>query len=197
MRLSNTRREGASAALDSPGGRLRAQAPGAIEEVLELYGPELLGLAQLLLGNRQDAEDVLIDTVTTAWLRAHQLRDTTALRPWLFRILTNHSFALKRRLARRLGARSLEFAEISGSDMIGVTDRMDLLAAIRQLPEQMQAALLLRYYADLTVDEIAEALGKSPNTVKNQLRAAHVRLRHQLLEGARPSPQERHYGSRD
>ena len=50
------------------------------------------------------------------------------------------------------------------------------------LPAQMRAALVLRYYADLSVDEVATALGKSPNTIKAQLQAALDRLRLHLAD---------------
>ena len=46
----------------------------------------------------------------------------------------------------------------------------------------MRAAVVLRYYADLPVDEVAAALGKSPNTIKAQLQTALDRLRRSLAD---------------
>ena len=59
---------------------------------------------------------------------------------------------------------------------------MALLEGIAELPVQMRAAVVLRYYADLPVDEVAAALGKSPNTIKAQLQTALDRLRAALAE---------------
>ena len=62
------------------------------------------------------------------------------------------------------------------------SERLSILQAIDQLPIQMRAAVVLRYYADLTVEGVAAALGKSPNTIKSQLQTALDRLRHTLAE---------------
>jgi RNA polymerase sigma factor (sigma-70 family) len=60
--------------------------------------------------------------------------------------------------------------------------RLTLLDGIDALPVQMRAAVVLRYYADLSVDEVAAALGKSPNTIKAQLQTALDRLRVHLAD---------------
>jgi RNA polymerase sigma factor (sigma-70 family) len=60
--------------------------------------------------------------------------------------------------------------------------RTALLRGLEELPPKMRAAVVLRYYADLTVDECARALGKSPNTIKAQLQEGLDRLRVQLAE---------------
>jgi len=60
--------------------------------------------------------------------------------------------------------------------------RLALLDGMAGLPLQIRAAVVLRYYADLSVDEVAAALGKSPNTIKAQLQTALDRLRLHLAE---------------
>jgi RNA polymerase sigma factor (sigma-70 family) len=62
------------------------------------------------------------------------------------------------------------------------SQRIALLAGVDELPPQMRAAVVLRYYADLPVDGVAAALGKSPNTIKAQLQTALDRLRGHLSE---------------
>jgi RNA polymerase sigma factor (sigma-70 family) len=57
----------------------------------------------------------------------------------------------------------------------------------------MRAAVVLRYYADLPVEEVAKALGKSPNTIKAQLQTALDRLRTSLADsGSAPDREARH-----
>ena len=63
--------------------------------------------------------------------------------------------------------------------------RLSLLDGVDRLPTQMRAALVLRYYADLPVEEVAAALGKSPNTIKAQLQTALDRQGHRR---AGPAP---------
>jgi RNA polymerase sigma factor (sigma-70 family) len=68
-----------------------------------------------------------------------------------------------------------------------------LLNGLSTLPPAMRAAVVLRYYADLSVDEVAAALGKSPNTIKAQLQTALDRLRVNLAEPAViPATEARH-----
>ena len=57
----------------------------------------------------------------------------------------------------------------------------------------MRAAVVLRYYADLSVEEVATALGKSPNTIKAQLQTALDRLRIRLAEPVGASLGEAHH----
>jgi DNA-directed RNA polymerase specialized sigma24 family protein len=56
----------------------------------------------------------------------------------------------------------------------------------------MRAAIVLRYYADLSVEEVAAALGKSPNTIKAQLQTGLDRLRVHLADPIGPSLREAH-----
>jgi len=56
-------------------------------------------------------------------------------------------------------------------------DRIDVAAALARLPLQMRAVITLRYVADLTVDEISAATGKSKNTIKSELRIGLRRMR--------------------
>ena len=58
--------------------------------------------------------------------------------------------------------------------------RLTLLREVGRLPLRMRAAVVLHYYADLPVDVVAATLGRSPNTIKAQLRVALKRLREQL-----------------
>ena len=74
------------------------------------------------------------------------------------------------------------------------TDRVALFAGLAELPPAMRAAVVLRYYADLPVEEIAEALGKSPNTIKTQLREALARLRRSLDDRVVTPAPELHHG---
>jgi RNA polymerase sigma factor (sigma-70 family) len=74
---------------------------------------------------------------------------------------------------------------IQGGDLASESsDRVVILQAVGALPIQMRAAVVLRYYADLPVEAVAAALGKSPNTIKAQLQTALNRLRRTLAEPA-------------
>ena len=95
---------------------------------------------------------------------------------------TNKALTVRRSTAR-IADLSLVPEPIARRDIAAdATDRVALLAAVSSLPIQMRAAVVLRYYADLSVEGVAEALGKSPNTIKAQLQVAMDRLRRSLAE---------------
>ena len=92
------------------------------------------------------------------------------------RIATNHALGMRRSRARVVRLHLVP--EAGGHDHgAASTDRVALLDGVADLPIQMRAAVVLRYYADMTVEDVAIALNKSPNTIKAQLQTALDRLR--------------------
>ena len=171
---------------------LRRRRPETLGDLLSAYGRELQAVAYLILRDGAEAEDVVIETLLTAFERGGAIRDERALRAWLLRVATNHALAV-----RRKGSRVVRLDVVpdraSAFDLGGESsDRVALLAGIATLPEQIRAAVVLRYYADLTVDEVATALGKSPNTIKAQLQTALDRLRIHLADPVGASIPEAH-----
>ena len=157
---------------------LRARDARALERVLEKHGAEIQAVAYLILRNERDAEETLADTLVTAWRKAASLRDPSRLRSWLLTTATR--LALRRRRGVRPQVVSLELApELADRDRSPV-DRLALQQAINELPPRMRAVLALHDLADLSLAEVAVALGRSENTVKTQLREARSRLRRAL-----------------
>ena len=161
---------------------LRRRRPETLAVLLETYGRELQGVAYLILRDRADAEDVVIETLLTAFERGGSIRDERALRAWLLRVATNHALGVRRRTGRVV--RLSVVPDVPSASDVGSesSTRIALLDGIADLPAQIRAAVVLRYYADLSVDEVAQALGKSPNTIKAQLQTALDRLRIHLAD---------------
>jgi RNA polymerase sigma factor (sigma-70 family) len=162
---------------------LRRGEPAVLAELLERYGREIQAVAYLILRDRAEAEDVLMDTLVTALGRASTLRDPAALRPWLLRIATNQALGRRRRGLRLVSGTVIPEIPTSAPDD---AERLAVLAALDGLPPRTRAAVVLHYYADLSVADVATAMGTSPNTVKTQLRQALDRLRTSLAEPAVP-----------
>jgi len=163
---------------------LRRRRPEALEDLLAAYGRELQGAAYLILRDRADAEDVVIQTLLTAWEKAGSIRDERALRSWLYRVATNHALQIRRSGARVVRLEVVPDTHAPGDLARHSTDHVALMSAIDTLPRRTRAAVVLRYYADLPVEEVAAAMGTSPNTVKTQLREALAQLRLRLAETA-------------
>lgn len=161
---------------------LRRRRPETLGQLLEAYGRELQSVAYLVLRDRAEAEDVVIETLLTAFERGGTIRDERALRAWLLRVATNEALGRLRRTSRLVRLEVAPDTAGTGDLASEATTRLALLDGVDGLPIQMRAALVLRYYADLSVDEVAIALGKSPNTIKAQLQAALDRLRIHLAD---------------
>ncbi len=153
---------------------LRHHRPEVLDDLLCRYGREIQGVAHLILRDREAAEDVMVDTLLAALERGDQLRDPERLRPWLLAIATNRALASRRRSARVVQLHVMPDRAGRASD---ADARIALLACVDRLAPRMRAAIVLRYYADLPVREVAGALGTSENTVKTQLREALANVR--------------------
>jgi RNA polymerase sigma-70 factor (ECF subfamily) len=161
---------------------LRRRRPGTLADLLAAYGRELQAVAYLILRDRSEAEDVVIETLLTAYERGGAIRDERALRAWLLRVATNQALGRRRRTGRLVRLDLAPDTAGTGDLASESSTRITLLDGIDRLPTQIRAAVVLRYYADLSVDEVATALGKSPNTIKAQLQTALDRLRIHLAE---------------
>jgi RNA polymerase sigma factor (sigma-70 family) len=166
--------------------RLRKGEPQVLAELLEQYGREIQGVAYLILRNSTDAEDVLMDTLLTALDRGSSLRDAAAMRPWLLKIATNQALSRQRRFRR---VTWLQLAPDAAGPALDTTEHVALVQGLATLPIRSRAAVVLHYYADLPVAEVATVMGTSQNTVKSQLRTGLARLRDLLDASTVPAAQ--------
>jgi RNA polymerase sigma factor (sigma-70 family) len=170
---------------------LRRGEPEVLADLLEQYGREIQGVAYLILRDPQAAEDVLMDTLISALDHGSTLREASAMRPWLLRIATNLALGKRRRERRVTWVQLLPDTPAPQADD---TDRLALLAGLNDLPARSRAAVVLHYYADLPIAQVASAMGTSENTVKTQLRKALGRLRVSLATQGAAVPTEVAHG---
>jgi RNA polymerase sigma-70 factor (ECF subfamily) len=137
--------------------------------------------ATLILGDRTEAEDATHDAALTAWRRFSDLRDAEKFDAWFGRILVN---ACRDRLrARRVRVREIDAREPhpNATDPIAtITHRHVLAEALATLSLDHREVVVLRFWADLTIDQIAERTAVSTGTVKSRLHYALRRLRENL-----------------
>ena len=165
---------------------LRRGEPEVLAELLDQHGREIQGVAYLILRNATDAEDVLMDTLVAALDRGATLRDPAALRSWLLKIATNEALVRQRRFRRVTWLHVIP--DLPGPT-IDTTEHVALIQGLAALPIRSRAAVVLHYYADLPVAEVAAAMGTSQNTVKSQLRTGLARLRELLDASSAPATQ--------
>ncbi len=143
-------------------------------------------LAGYLLGDAAEAQDVTQETMIRAWRARASLRREDAFEGWLDRILVNTCID---RMRRR---KAIQFVDVEGVPEIAARDpfrdllsRDELGRALDVLTPEQRTVVVLRFWRDLSVDEIASRMGCPSGTVKSRLHNAIVALRTQLQRDAR------------
>lgn len=147
-------------------------------------GPALVGYAYLLTGELQAAEDLVQDGFVRAF--AHRrATDVTWAEAYIRRTILHAFVDGGRRRRRADDRRHLVVSDDLAPDAHAqVVDRAVVSAALRNLSPRERACVVLRFYDDLTVPQIAERLDLSQGAVKRYLSDAAGRLRPQLGEQA-------------
>ena len=160
--------------------------------LVERYGPRLLSAATLLCGNATDAQDLMIDTLQQAVRSIRGFREKASFFTWLYGNLFNLNRAVWRKRSKLPLTYTDELPDVAaegeavGSELDAAARADRLAAAVRQLSEPLQSVVLLRYYGEMSIDEVAETLNISSGTVKSRLFSATLKLRELLPEEMRP-----------
>src|SRR6202051_723284 len=164
----------------------------AFGEYVRSRSHALLRAAQALTGNSADAEDLLQATLVKAYQSWDKISDPAALDTYVRRVMINTHISGWRR--RRLDEDPTdELPDSPAADTTGDSDLHDVVQrAVDRLPRQMRAAVMLRYFDDMTEPEVAAALGVSVGTVKSTVARAVAKLRKDAELGADslPSPRD-------
>jgi RNA polymerase sigma-70 factor (ECF subfamily) len=175
---------------------------------IEPHIDALYGLAMRLARNEADAEDLVAETVTKAWLAIETLVDRSRFRPWIFRILRNQFISEYRKRSVRPQLVSMEVpSDAADGEVVSLLDRQpdeflqwwadpetevanrllgeQIMAAINELPEAFREVILLVNVDGLRYDEAAEVLGVPPGTVRSRMKRGRTLLQKALWVQAR------------
>jgi RNA polymerase sigma-70 factor (ECF subfamily) len=133
-------------------------------------------LARSILRDPAEAQDATHDAFVHAWRKWDTLRDLSRFEPWFDRILVNTCRDRLRAPSRQATDISAEVALSTGDHAGHADDRAALGNAIATLSPDHQVVVALRFYLDLTVDDIAARLGVPSGTVQSRLHYALKRL---------------------
>ena len=176
--------------VDSEAGRHEGEptVTGSSDDKLEAlylrHGPDALRLAYLLTGERELAEDLVQEAFVRVARRFAGLRNADSFHWYLRRTVVNLANSqLRRRRVERAHVKTLVGAAIVAA--AGVTDadvvtKQAVRDAIAKLPARQRTVVVLRYYQDLTDEQIASVLGWPVGSVKSSLHRAAAVLRQQL-----------------
>jgi len=177
--------------------RLAAGEREALAPLMERHYRRVYRVALSYLRQREDALDVVQETFVKAFQNAARWDGSAEAGPWLARIAVNLSIDRWRRNKRRLQTFAPmpedDHAEVlaaagDGADrsLQGREAQERVRAALAVLPERQRAIVVLRHYQELSLEEIASALGMSLGTVKSSLHRALQRLRDGFAGEGRP-----------
>ncbi len=168
------------------GGAAAWDADEALTQLYAAHWRSLVRLGVLLLHDQGLAEEVVQDAFVAVHGRWRRLRDTDKALAYLRQTVVNRSrSALRHRgVVERHVARGLTGGDAPASEAAALAaERRDaVLAALRGLPERQREVMALRYYAELSEAEIADALGISRGAVKSHASRGASALRVALTD---------------
>lgn len=163
--------------------------------LVDAYSTQIYRLALKMLGNEQDAEDVLQNTFMKALLSIKKFEGRSSLSTWLYRIAVNESLMILRRQKPTISVamdyesdddeiqHPTQFTDwccLPEDELLSVESKGYLDEAIRRLPEKLQVVFLLRDIEGLSIRETSETLDLTETAVKTRLLRARLNLREQL-----------------
>jgi RNA polymerase sigma factor (sigma-70 family) len=161
-----------------------AAAPRDVQEFCRALYPELVGALTLYCGTREVGEDLAQEALLRACAAWERVAAMANPQGWVFAAGFNLARSRTRRLLRQRRAYARAATERGSADPMhpDTTDAIAVRRAVAELPERQRRALVLRYYADLSVDDTASAMGCAAGTVKALTAQAIAGLRRAGLE---------------
>lgn len=154
--------------------------PNAFASLIDPLLDPAYRLAAVMLADRGAAEDAVQEASIKAWRKLRQLRgDVGSLRSWFLSIVANECRMTRRQ--RWWGV--LKMAEIERrSDPEHAGNSYDLHQALLKLTPDERLPLVLHFYLDLPLDEVARTLHVSPSAAKSRIYRAARRMRSDLTQ---------------
>lgn len=182
--------------------RIRREDPGAFETFVDRYGDRIYRFGLRMCGHREDAKDVLQDTLIQAFKALKNLEHPEALKSWLYRVAANACLMMRRKgkfepdrelSLEELAPRPDQGPAVEIPDPAALPDEQAVRAewhglvqeAIGDLAPPYRIVLVMRDIEQLSTQEVAEALGLEESAVKMRLHRARLKVRQRLEERVR------------
>lgn len=140
------------------------------------YGNMLFKIAYLYTGNSADAEDILQDVFMKYLSGKYRFKDEAHEKAWFIRVTQNKSLDyIKRSYAKNILLEDIDYAVADDG-----AEATDILRKVLELPEKYKSSVILYYYYDYSVKEIAKTLKISVSAVKMRLKRSREILKLEL-----------------
>lgn len=171
--------------------QVRAGDSEAWGELYGLYAPAIFRFCRRALHTREDAEDATTEIFMKVRQKLGTYDSTRPFTAWLYKVASNHCWDLlrRRRIRQDLETGDLETLPLEHPDPSQLEklqldhDSKHVRAGLAKLPDRARMALVLRYYSEMSYDEIADTLGVRRAFVGVLLLRARHQLRDVLAEG--------------
>lgn len=175
---------------------LRSGDREAFTRLVDETSGHIYRVALQILGDEQDAEDVLQETYIKAFRALPDFEGRSSVTTWLYRIAVNEALMLVRKRkpqtisvdegapfdpeAESEGIEIVDFCCLPEGELLSSESRKFLDRAIQNLPTNLRVVFVMRDLEGMSIQETSEALGLSENNVKTRLLRARLRLRQEL-----------------
>jgi RNA polymerase sigma-70 factor (ECF subfamily) len=176
---------------------LKAGDREAFAQMVDQTSGHIYHVALQILGDEQDAEDVLQETYLKALRSLPAFEGRSSLMTWLYRIAVNEALmAMRRRKPQSLSVEEpdpdlggesesqemeiVDFCCLPEGELLSAETRQALDQAVQHLPANLRVVFVMRDMEGFSIQDTAEALGLSENNVKTRLLRARLRLRQEL-----------------
>ena len=168
--------------------RLKRGEIGALETLVLRYQQKAIRTAFLITHDETLAEDVVQETFVRIYHRIHHFDTARPFEPYLLRSVVNAALNVAQNAGRHLSLEG-DLEQVEGllsqaasveSDVEYAQLKQRIIAALARLEPRQRAAVIQRYYLDMSEKEMAAALNAPPGTVKWLLNAARAKLRNLL-----------------
>ena len=174
---------------------LRAGDRAEFARLVDAYSAPIYRLGLKMLGNPQDAEDVLQNTFLNALTHLADFEGRSSLSTWLYRIASNEALMLLRRKKNTVNLDDfqpedaeetplpevfVDWSALPETELLNGESKGALDAAVASLPESLRMVFLLRDIEGLSIKETSDILNLTETNVKTRLLRARMSLREQL-----------------
>lgn len=156
----------------------------AFNRIVEAYSERIFWHVRGMVSSQEDADDLVQEIFIRIWAALPSFREDARLFTWIYRIATNETlnFLNKRRL-RDADSLTPELEERTEADPYfnGDEAERELMKEVEKLPDRQRQVFLMRYYEDMSYEDMSEILGTSVGALKASYHFAVTKLKSNLL----------------
>lgn len=155
-----------------------------LENYIMTHQESIYRLAYSYVKNPEDALDIVQDSIIKVISSVGLLKDSQTMKTWVYRIVVNTALDFLRKQKRLVVVDDETLNAYIAESAVGVEEYsdLDLAKAVDELPPVELTRIVLRYYEDLTIEEVAYILKENVNTTKSRLYRTLKKLRLQMTD---------------